>query len=76
MGDYTDDERHGEGTMKWIDGSQYKGNWEKGIQHGKGLMVFPDGTVKEGLFENNIYKGPPGKTTISPLKKPQSRGRV
>lgn len=43
--------------MKWIDGSFYIGQWEKGIQHGYGRIVFPDGTTKEGYFENNIFRG-------------------
>lgn len=44
--------------MKWIDGSEYKGLWVKGIQHGYGKMIFPDGTVKEGIFNDNFYIGP------------------
>ena len=47
--------------MYWTDGSQYIGEWKKGIQHGKGIMNFPDGRIKDGYFENNIFKG---KTTI------------
>ncbi len=41
--------------MRWIDGSEYKGEWVNGVQHGKGEMRFSDGTVKRGLFENNVY---------------------
>ena len=42
--------------MYWTDGSNYQGEWIRGIQHGYGRMVFPDGTKKVGYFENIIYK--------------------
>jgi hypothetical protein len=47
--------RQGYGEMMWIDGSIYKGYWEKGIQHGLGVMIFPDGFKKVGFFDNNIF---------------------
>ena len=37
------DEREGEGEMRWTDGSVYIGQWMRGIQHGWGKMIFPDG---------------------------------
>ena len=43
--------------MKWIDGSEYKGDWKRGIQHGYGKMIFPTGEIKEGQFEMNIFIG-------------------
>jgi hypothetical protein len=43
--------------MIWVDGSNYEGDWVKGIQHGHGKMNFIDGTTKEGVFENNIFIG-------------------
>jgi hypothetical protein len=42
--------------MRWTDGSNYEGDWVRGIQHGKGKMSFPDGSIKQGDFENNIFK--------------------
>lgn len=30
-GMHFDDFRHGYGEMTWVDGSYYKGTWEKGI---------------------------------------------
>lgn len=51
------DERHGQGHMKWVDGSSYDGEWAHGIQHGKGKMVFPSGKIKEGMFADNVYTG-------------------
>jgi len=32
--------------MFWIDGSAYKGQWDKGAQSGEGLMTYNDGTTK------------------------------
>lgn len=33
--------------MYWIDGSSYKGQWERGAQKGEGIMTYADGTVKK-----------------------------
>ena len=30
-GEYLEDERSGQGCMIWTDGSQYEGEWDKGI---------------------------------------------
>jgi hypothetical protein len=58
--------------MKWTDGSNYEGDWVRGIQHGKGKMSFPDGSVKQGDFENNIFNdgtSQGGKRKNSPSNK-------
>ena len=34
-----------------MDGSSYKGLWEKGKQHGKGTLTFSDGTKYVGEFK-------------------------
>jgi hypothetical protein len=61
QGNYENDERHGWGTMIWIDGSIYKGQWVGGIQQGLGIMIFNvEGAVKKraGFFENNVFAQP------------------
>ena len=42
--------------MKWIDGSEYKGEWSDGMQNGYGKMIFASGEIKEGLFVNGNFK--------------------
>ena len=37
--------------MNWVDGSYYKGDWDKGVEQGEGEMKI-DGKVKYGIFEN------------------------
>jgi len=44
--------------MRWTDGSQYIGQWVKGVQNGFGRITLPDGTCKEGFFQQNVYRGP------------------
>lgn len=43
--------------MYWVDGSYYKGYWEKGIQNGEGELYIPGEEIKKGLFVNNIFRG-------------------
>jgi len=44
--------------MYWVDGSIYRGFWDRGLQCGVGLMIFKDGLRKAGFFQDNIYKKP------------------
>ena len=44
--------------MFWVDGSIYRGHWEKGVQSGLGMMIFKDCQRKAGFFDNNIYTKP------------------
>jgi alpha-tubulin suppressor-like RCC1 family protein len=46
---------HGEGTMKWNDGSYYKGTWKYGKRNGQGTMNFPDGKIETGIWENDEF---------------------
>ena len=55
--------RHGYGEMAWIDGSIYKGIWEKGIQQGEGQLIIPDEPIKRGLFNKNIFIGDDEEST-------------
>ncbi len=43
--------------MYWTDGSQYKGEWSKGVQHGYGSLITSDGRTLEGYFDNNVFVG-------------------
>ena len=54
--------------MRWTDGSQYMGHWERGVQHGIGVMTFPDGIKRAGFFENNMF--------VIPLKKREQMAQL
>ena len=56
-GFYKFDERDGWGTMEWIDGSTYMGQWSKGIQQGLGIMI-QSNLKKAGFFEDNVFQKP------------------
>ncbi|KRX07607.1 hypothetical protein PPERSA_11156 [Pseudocohnilembus persalinus] len=56
-GEFLDNLRHGYGEMKWIDGSVYKGQWDKGFQNGEGELLIPGEQPQEGLFFNNCFQG-------------------
>ena len=43
---------NGEGTMNWLDGRKYTGQWMDGMRHGQGKLSYPDGRVKEGEWED------------------------
>jgi hypothetical protein len=49
--------RHGTGTMKYTDGSVYKGEWSDGFLHGEGRMRYSDDSVYEGSWCRGIYHG-------------------
>lgn len=57
-GDWDDiNKRHGYGTYKWKDGSEYTGNWANNMAHGYGKLVHVDGDVYEGNWENDKANG-------------------
>jgi len=39
--------------MYWADGSDYKGDWDSGMQHGFGTVTMIDGLQKRGKYERN-----------------------
>lgn len=41
---------HGEGKMKWTDGSWYKGNWLYGVQNGYGEIQQLGQPLRKGIF--------------------------
>jgi hypothetical protein len=40
-GSWIDGQRSGQGTMKWSDGTIYKGSWENDSMNGQGIYYFP-----------------------------------
>ena len=45
-GQWLQAQRHGQGTLKWSDGSVYMGKWFQNCSHGQGKLVYSDG----GMF--------------------------
>ena len=49
--------KHGEGSIKYRDGTIYRGDWVSEKRHGPGLLHLPDGLF-EGLFSHDSAQGP------------------
>lgn len=57
--------RHGQGTLRWVDGAQYTGQWSNDECQGQGTMRFPNGSVFEGNWVRNNPYGQGQLTTIN-----------
>ena len=44
--------------MRYADGSNYRGQWEKGERHGRGIFCDTYGRQFKGLFEGDLPVGP------------------
>gem|GEM_PF-4195582 len=42
----------GQGTMKYLDGTEYRGMFVEGEFHGQGSLRIADGTVYQGFFSH------------------------
>ncbi len=41
-GEWLKGKRHGQGFLRWIDGSTYSGKWFNSYSHGQGQLRFAD----------------------------------
>ena len=59
MGEINDDlQYHGQGSLEYINGDYYEGDFENGEFHGYGLLCKTNGTTKYvGKFMNSKYHG-------------------
>jgi hypothetical protein len=58
QGNWLNDERHGQGTMKWEKNISYEGQWRQDRRHNvEGTMTFESGDVYEGSWQDNIMHG-------------------
>lgn len=48
VGEFEDDEMHGNGCFTMEDGSEYFGEFRDGVQHGEGMLTTSDGTEMYG----------------------------
>ena len=47
-GDWDNGLRHGQGLLRFADGSFYKGQFDRERKHGSGCMVWKDGSQYQG----------------------------
>ena len=57
VGQFKDEEKHGEGTLTFASGAKYVGQWKDDKMHGLGKYTFANGTVDhDGEWENGEPK--------------------
>ncbi|MDA7855852.1 hypothetical protein N9A51_01335, partial [Pseudomonadales bacterium] len=65
VGEWRDDNRHGQGTYIDADGSKYVGEWRDDNRHGQGTYFYADGNSEELIYKNGeIQLGLNGKTNV------------
>merc|ERR1712151_631769 len=62
MGQWEMGDTHGEGSMRWPDGSTYVGGFSMGKRSGEGMLTWADGRQYRGQWVNNKQHGI-GETT-------------
>merc|ERR1712232_244246 len=56
-GSYSEDLKHGPGTMVWADGRVYDGQWVKGQRYGRGLFINAKGQKQVGNWIADKFEG-------------------
>jgi len=56
-GDWKEDQKDGEGTLIFSDGTKYTGTFKHNKFNGKGIMEWKDGFFYDGYFLNNFLHG-------------------
>ena len=54
VGEYKNDEMHGEGTYTWAGGAKYVGKFKYGERHGAGNFITPDGRVTSAIGADGV----------------------
>jgi len=57
VGQFKNDEPHGQGTFTFSDGSKYYGEWKNGKSNGNGTRTWRDGRKYSGKFKNDEPHG-------------------
>ena len=57
VGQFKNEEPHGQGTFIFSDGSKYYGEWENGKSNGNGTRTWRDGKKYSGKFKNDEPHG-------------------
>ena len=55
-------EMDGKGLFKWPDGSEYEGDYVKGVREGLGKFTWSNGNTFKGVFKKGT---PNGKGTVT-----------
>ena len=57
VGEWKDDNRHGQGTGTFPSGNKYVGEWKDGKKHGQGTFTFPSGNKYVGEWKDDNRNG-------------------
>ena len=57
VGEFKNDEFHGQGTYTFSDGEKYVGEFKNDEYHGQGRYTFPNGDIYIGEFEDSKFHG-------------------
>ena len=59
MGEWLNNDMHGQGRREYGDGAIYVGQWERNEPHGLGMMIWPkeDGDVRKQSYVGNFKDG-------------------
>ena len=57
VGEWKDNEKHGQGTYTYPNGSKYVGEWKHNKKHGQGTYTYSSGSIYVGQLENGDFNG-------------------
>ena len=57
VGEWKDNQKHGQGTYTWPSGSSYVGNWKDGKKHGQGTYTYQTGSSYVGEYKDGKKHG-------------------
>jgi len=81
MGEWKNNQMHGHGHLKAVNGAEYEGHWQDGRFHDEGELRLPDGTSYVGRWRHGLEHGlgtvtfPDGKTYDGQWVKGEVEGR-
>tara|TARA_Y100001935_G_scaffold247757_1_gene244065 strand:+ start:520 stop:924 length:405 start_codon:yes stop_codon:yes gene_type:complete len=55
IGEWKDDEMHGQGTYTYANGDKYLGGWKDNKFHGQGIFTWANGNNERGYYMNGIF---------------------
>ena len=55
VGEWKNNQEHGQGTFTSSDGGKYVGGWKDGLMHGRGTVYHLDGSVERGTWRNGDF---------------------
>ena len=55
VGEFSNNEFHGQGTYTFVGGNKYVGEFREGKPNGRGTHTFTDGRIKEGIWKDGKF---------------------